>query len=173
MIKFFRKIRKNLVAENRFSKYLLYAIGEIILVVIGILIALQINNWNEDKNARKIEVKLLEELKEDLIKTKEDLVTDINKTVNLAKMTDSIYLLIHDTSAPKQDFKLQIPASYLTETPLLYAKLSAYKSIEANGINIISNDAIRSKITELYELHLNRVNFIESHIMNLHSNSLL
>jgi hypothetical protein len=54
MIKFFRKIRQNLLVENRFNKpaspagrYLLYAIGEIILVVIGILIALQINNWNE------------------------------------------------------------------------------------------------------------------------------
>lgn len=49
MIKFFRKIRKKLVSENKFSKYLLYAFGEIILVVIGILIALSINNWNEEK----------------------------------------------------------------------------------------------------------------------------
>ncbi len=47
MIKFFRKIRQNLLTENKFSKYLLYAIGEVILVVIGILIALSINNWNE------------------------------------------------------------------------------------------------------------------------------
>ena len=52
MIKFFRSIRKALLDENKFSKYLLYAIGEIVLVVIGILIALQINNWNE---SRKIE----------------------------------------------------------------------------------------------------------------------
>jgi hypothetical protein len=49
MIKLFRKIRHQLLTENRFSKYLLYAIGEIVLVVIGILIALQINNWNESK----------------------------------------------------------------------------------------------------------------------------
>ena len=55
MIKFFRKIRQNLLAENRFSKYLIYATGEIILVVIGILIALSINNWNELKNDLKIE----------------------------------------------------------------------------------------------------------------------
>jgi len=44
MIKFFRKIRQSLLAENKYSKYLLYALGEIILVVIGILIALQITN---------------------------------------------------------------------------------------------------------------------------------
>ena len=52
MIKFFRKIRQRLLTENKFSKYLLYAIGEIILVVIGILIALQINNANEANNPR-------------------------------------------------------------------------------------------------------------------------
>ena len=52
MIKFFRKIRQKLLSENRFSKYLLYAIGEIILVVIGILIALQVNNQNQVKNEK-------------------------------------------------------------------------------------------------------------------------
>ncbi|NKI30425.1 DUF6090 family protein [Croceivirga thetidis] len=49
MIKFFRRIRQKLLSENRFSKYLIYALGEIVLVVIGILIALQINNWNENR----------------------------------------------------------------------------------------------------------------------------
>jgi hypothetical protein len=52
MIKFFRKIRQRLLTENRFSTYLIYAIGEILLVVLGILIAFQINTWNE---YRKIE----------------------------------------------------------------------------------------------------------------------
>lgn len=52
MIKFFRKIRYSLMSENKTGKYFKYAIGEIVLVVIGILIALQINNWNESrKNA--------------------------------------------------------------------------------------------------------------------------
>jgi hypothetical protein len=48
MIKFFRKIRQKLLTENKFSKYLIYAIGEILLAVIGILIALRINNWNKE-----------------------------------------------------------------------------------------------------------------------------
>ena len=48
MIKFFRKIRYDLMEKNKTGKYFKYAIGEIVLVVIGILIALQINNWNED-----------------------------------------------------------------------------------------------------------------------------
>ncbi len=56
MIKFFRRIRKKLVSENKFSKYLLYAIGEIVLVVIGILIALSINEWNDKKKNTQSEL---------------------------------------------------------------------------------------------------------------------
>ncbi|WP_350293375.1 DUF6090 family protein [uncultured Croceitalea sp.] len=62
MIKFFRKIRQNLLTEGKTTKYFKYAIGEIILVVIGILIALQINNWNENRNAKNKEKLLLKEL---------------------------------------------------------------------------------------------------------------
>ena len=52
MIKYFRKIRQQLLTQNRFSKYLLYAVGEILLVMVGILLALQVNNWNEDKKLK-------------------------------------------------------------------------------------------------------------------------
>ena len=65
MIKFFRKIRQNLLSEGKTGQYLKYALGEIILVVIGILIALQINNWNQ---LRKDEIKeqvILKQLQED------------------------------------------------------------------------------------------------------------
>ena len=63
MIKFFRKIRQQLLTENKFSKYLLYAIGEIILVMIGILLALQVNNWNQEKQNQKEAHKILLQLK--------------------------------------------------------------------------------------------------------------
>ena len=62
MINFFRNIRQRLLRENKFSRYLLYAIGEILLVVIGILIALQINNWNEAQKDHAYEVKMLSEI---------------------------------------------------------------------------------------------------------------
>ena len=62
MIKFFRKIRQRLLIDSKFSKYLLYAIGEIVLVVIGILIALQINNWNEDRKTRAFEKEMLTDI---------------------------------------------------------------------------------------------------------------
>jgi len=68
MINFFRKIRKQLADENKPLKYMRHAIGEIVLVVIGILIALQVNNWNIDKTDKKSETKYLNNIKLDLQK---------------------------------------------------------------------------------------------------------
>lgn len=67
MITFFRKARKKLLTENKYSKYLIYAIGEIALVVIGILIALQINNNNDLRKERIKELHYLQNIKSDLI----------------------------------------------------------------------------------------------------------
>ena len=66
MIRFFRTLRQRLLAENRVSRYLLYAIGEIVLVVIGILLALQINTWNQERENRAEERKYLIRLEQDL-----------------------------------------------------------------------------------------------------------
>ena len=66
MIKFFRHIRQSLIMENKTGKYFKYAIGEIVLVVIGILIALQINNWNENRKLKVNEKAVIESLIEDL-----------------------------------------------------------------------------------------------------------
>lgn len=63
MIKLFRNIRRKLLTEGTLGKYLLYAIGEILLVVIGILIALSVNNWNNGKINRQTELKVYENLK--------------------------------------------------------------------------------------------------------------
>jgi len=67
LIKFFRKIRQQLLIENKFSKYLIYAIGEIVLVVIGILIAVSINNWNELNKERRNEILILNEIRDNLL----------------------------------------------------------------------------------------------------------
>jgi hypothetical protein len=65
MINFFRKIRQKLLSQNRITRYLVYALGEIFLVVIGILIALSINNWNEDRKRNLQEIRLAIQLLED------------------------------------------------------------------------------------------------------------
>ena len=96
MIKFFRKIRQKLLAENKFSKYLLYAIGEIALVVIGILIALQINNWNEyqkiNENETIVAKELYKELSENLVLVENQLELWENRDKNILeviKLTES------------------------------------------------------------------------------------
>ncbi len=90
MIKFFRKIRQRLLTENKFSKYLLYAIGEIILVVIGILIALQINNWNENQKLVKLEKELLREVKIGLESDYNLISTSINEHKRFINSQDII-----------------------------------------------------------------------------------
>ncbi|MBT8394280.1 MAG: hypothetical protein KJN66_05455, partial [Bacteroidia bacterium] len=73
MIKFFRTIRRSLIMNNQTGKYFKYAIGEIILVVIGILIALQINNWSKVSNSRILEQSILNNLKEDFNKNQQEI----------------------------------------------------------------------------------------------------
>lgn len=67
MIKFFRHIRQNLLAEGKTTKYFKYAIGEIILVMIGILLALQVNNWNEERKENKLAKNYLERIHRDIV----------------------------------------------------------------------------------------------------------
>ncbi|MDF0717404.1 DUF6090 family protein [Muricauda sp. 334s03] len=70
MTKLFRRLRQKLLQENRFTKYLLYALGEIILVVIGILLALQINNWNEHRKEETSKKKLMLNIRAELMENK-------------------------------------------------------------------------------------------------------
>jgi hypothetical protein len=98
MIKIFRKIRQNMVTENKFSKYLLYAIGEIILVVIGILIALSINTWNDNRYKRNEELLLLESIKQDFIENKQRLNKTIEAQQRMIYNSNSfIILMVNNT----------------------------------------------------------------------------
>ncbi len=90
MIKFFRRIRQKLVTENKFSKYLIYAVGEIILVVIGILIALQINNWNSNRLEKESDSQLIGALITDLKLKNEELISDLQYGKSLIENTDNI-----------------------------------------------------------------------------------
>ena len=82
MIKFFRKIRQNLLSEGKTGKYFKYAIGEIVLVVIGILIALQINQWNENRKENNALKTLTENLNNELQKNLEELEIDLSRVKN-------------------------------------------------------------------------------------------
>ena len=92
MIKFFRKIRQQMLNENKTSNYFKYALGEVILVVIGILIALQINTWNENRKASNEETKILTALQTDFKVSKER----IEETISIQqKVLDYCIILIN------------------------------------------------------------------------------
>ncbi len=151
MIKFFRKIRQRLLTENKFSKYLLYAFGEVILVVIGILIALQINNWNAEQKIEKEEIVILNNLLESLHSAKgqsdieifkenqlrESLLVALGKNSNKSKLdintiSDSLFYDILWNSNPN------LPV------------LNSYSDIKNTGkISIIKNRNIRENFTNL------------------------
>ncbi len=79
MIKFYRQFRQRMINDNRVSKYLLYALGEIVLVMVGILLALQVSTWNQDRQARKKEQVLLQELHEEFKANKAQLEEVVSK----------------------------------------------------------------------------------------------
>ena len=96
MIKIFRNIRKKLAHENKVSAYLRYAIGEIVLVVLGILIALQVNNWNEARQNEEKITNILVDIQKDL----SDDVLDANKVFNRYIRNDSLQELFLDNKLP-------------------------------------------------------------------------
>ena len=92
MLTFFRKIRKGLLGSGQARKYLLYAIGEILLVMIGILLALQVNNWNINRQDRLKETILIKSLYDELL-VNEEYLKSLVKDFKNDNETSAIYLL--------------------------------------------------------------------------------
>ena len=155
MIKFFRKIRQNLLMENKTSKYFKYAIGEIILVVIGILIALQINNWNENKKLKKEEIAVLSELKEDLKITLKELNNDLKIHIEGLEANIQFMNFLKFNKTPDKDISHVF--ALCNRDAQAYPKTSGYKLLESKGISIITNDSLRKEIVKLYQLNIKRV----------------
>jgi len=148
MLKFFRNIRKNLLNEGKTTKYLKYAIGEIVLVVIGILIALQINNWNQDRQLKQKEKKILIELKRDLVSNN----SVLQNTIEIQQTTaDEITSLIEHLKKKKpfnDTISMYLSHAYYVER--IQFTSSAYESLKSVGIDIISSDTLRADIANLF-----------------------
>ena len=150
MLSFFSKIRLKLAAENKPVKYMRYALGEILLVVIGILIALHVNNWNEKRKLHRKEVKLLQELKVNLKTNVSNLNSDISKQIRSTKSIES--LLVHlDNHSPFNDSisRFFVDADYAPDVVL---SSSAFETLKSVGLEIISSDNLRIEIIDLYEV---------------------
>ena len=99
-MKFFRGIRQQLMNTDKFTRYIIYAVGEILLVVIGILIALSINNWKQEIDNRKLEFNYLERFRIDLMKDS----TNINVHYNLLILKSEILQFIYSGELDSIEF---------------------------------------------------------------------
>ena len=164
MIKFFRKIRQKLLSENKFSKYLIYAIGEILLVVIGILIALQINNWNEHRKESNLELEMLNGLSIDLANNKVKISSMISRDSLIIAGNQHLLTLLKDNNSDFND-SLQFSFGNINRYDVFFPQEMAYESLKSKGFHTIKNDLLRTSIIELYD----EIYFINSHIRELKS----
>ena len=135
--------------ENKFSKYLLYATGEIILVVIGILIALQVNNFNEQGKLKNQEIEILESIGTEL----ENNLELVNQALELNRgIRKSIEILLShlEEDKPYHDslsFHFANTTNYLTNR----LPSGSYETLKAKGVDIISNSDLQEKIINFFE----------------------
>jgi len=155
MIPIFGKIRKKMADDNRPLKYIRYAIGEIILVVIGILIALQINNWNENRKRQNEELILLADVKHNL------------ETMLTSFRSDTIYNANTIVQYNKIDYYIDNDLPYSIELDSVFGILTfwsgptitgtAYNSLQSKGLDLIKNEVLKQDIINMYEKVLKKL----------------
>ena len=148
MIKFFRNIRQNLIMENKTANYLKYAIGEIVLVMIGILLALQVNSWKEQRTLRMEEKSILEELNANLntnISVLENYIT------NQLKEQSDIRNIIQqfENKSPYSD-SMGMHLRNVRKGEYLSLVTSAFESLKSIGFDLVRSKELRSKIINLF-----------------------
>ena len=155
MIKFFRKIRQRLVNENNLSKYLLYAIGEIVLVVMGILIALQINNWNENKKDIAKSRDILLEIKENIQFNNLRFEADIKEERSVINSIDIVFENINEYKVYNDSLDFHFINT--TYYPTASRKSSGYETLKSQGVELIKSNKLRQGIIDLYEKTYNEI----------------
>ncbi len=146
MIKFFRKIRQNLLMENKTGKYFKYAIGEIILVMIGILLALQVNNWNNNRIEQNEEKEVIAKLHTDFKENKKvlkDFLVEVNNQMNA-----QITLMNLIGSSKEELYKHNLDSIFYISfgsSEMAFADNTIKNIMQSGKLNILKNE----KITDL------------------------
>ena len=150
MIKFFRKIRQNLLSEGKTIKYFKYAIGEIILVVIGILIALSINNWNELQK----DTSELNQYKQRLIKQFQKDSTDLRSFNKVSKYMMPLFNTLDSTFRENligkidKDSKIKIPVFITLQSEFISGTYALNELNNTGKMSLFKNDSLKDKLTE-------------------------
>jgi len=157
MLTFFRRIRKSLLDGGNTRRYLAYAIGERLLLMIGILLALQVNNWNEYPKDKGVQLRLLKELH---ATAGEDLARNKHHFEQNKDCLQSLEIVIKhlEEKIPFHD-SLAYHFALAHSRWISQIKDNAYESIKEHGLDFIENDTTRNYMTHLYE---NRIQFLDN-----------
>ena len=148
MIKFFQKIRQNLIVENKTSKYFKYAIGEIVLVVIGILIALQLNDWNDARKNQNYEQEILLLINQNLENDSIVLTEGLKKSKKANKLTDK---LLEQVALGNYGDSLNYWMGKIICFERFNSQSSAFEVLKSKGIETISNNELQLALISYYD----------------------
>ena len=152
MIRLFRKIRNKLLSENRYGTYVLYATGEIVLVMIGILLALQIDNWNEARKVRNTEEQYLERLLHDLQNDTIYFESQISSAEKAISHLDSFLVEMYKAPKNPDDVKRIIRHNSFGTDDLTLKNSTFNELISTGSMNIFSEQIIKVAIMDYYQL---------------------
>ncbi|MEM6516341.1 MAG: DUF6090 family protein [Bacteroidota bacterium] len=166
MINFFRLIRQRLLSEGKTGRYFKYAIGEIILVVIGILIALQINNWNEDRKTNDVKNNYLKQVAIDLEADKAFYTTVINRLEKKLVKYEGYKSLYDTPDLEMLDIMYYVKDNFANYTLQVEINTSTIKTMVNTGtINLIENP-LRDNLTKYVGRQIRSVNIFEGNANN-------
>jgi len=151
MIKFFRKIRFDLMEKNKTGKYFKYAIGEILLVVIGILIALAINDWKNEKRIESEEIATLYKLVQDLESDKTRFNDNIEFYTKFTKQLKGAKDIIYKQSLSDDEIKKVMNFPGAIHKDLNPRKTTYSEMVNSGRIYNLSNDSLVNSIIEYYQ----------------------
>ncbi len=151
MIKFFRNIRKKMIEQKRVRNYFLYAIGEIFLVVIGILIALQINNWNEEKKSSKFESEILKLISQNLERDSVMISIELKKALTATALTDRVL-----KAAKEKSYNDSIPfwLGKIITFERFQSQSSGYEVLKSKGFDVIKSKNLQTDLISYYDSDL-------------------
>ena len=138
--------------ENKTGKYFKYAIGEIVLVVIGILIALSINNWNNDKKDKQAELKYLNQIRKSLQENNLILKERIVNDERTLKFGDQLYS--HFKTKKELNDSIKRVLVVLLNDQMISFNIAAFENLKNDGLSFISNDDLKFEIINIYDKEL-------------------
>jgi len=149
-MKIFRNIRQKLLSKSKFTPYLLYAIGEIVLVVVGILLALQINNWNENRKIKTEEIRMLNSFAVDLQNDIELLDLNIIRTTERAARIDTIFEILANPSDEYLNDFIRLQSDVMEDNYFISNKGTFDQAVSSGIIKYIKNDDLRGQLFNYY-----------------------